>query len=286
MTQMLSEVSIAVKRSSVISVKALPFVKWAGGKRSLVPTILKLRPYTFNTYWEPFLGGGAVFFALEHESLITRAKLSDINMQLILTYQMIKENPDLVIDLLHIHADNNLRRGKEYYYEVRQAEEQPSAEELAARFIYLNKTCFNGLYRVNRKGEFNVPYGKYDNPKICDEKNLRAVSLALLNADFKFDDFTNIQPGRGDFVYCDPPYDGTYANYDTEGFDSDDQIRLRECVDRWRRAGANVMLSNSNTSFIRELYADFNRHEVTGSRSLNSNGNGRGPVTELIITTY
>lgn len=286
MTEILSDVSVATKLPPVTRVKAQPFVKWAGGKRSLVPTILELRPRSFKTYWEPFLGGGAVFFALEHEGLITRAKLSDINMQLILTYQMIKENPDLVIDLLHIHTENNSRRGKEYYYEVRQAEEQPSAEEFAARFIFLNKTCFNGLYRVNRKGEFNVPYGRYDNPRICDEKNLHAASLALLNADLNFDDFTNIHPSRGDFVYCDPPYDGTYANYDADGFDKDDQIRLRESVERWHRAGVKVMLSNSDTCFIRELYADFNRHEVTGNRSINSNGNGRGSVTELIFTTF
>ncbi len=286
MTEILKEVSSAAGQSQISIAKARPFVKWAGGKRSLVPTILKLLPRTFNTFWEPFLGGGAVFFALEHEGSINMAKLSDINMQLILTYRMIKENPDSVIDLLRKHAKNNARKGKEYYYTIRQAEEQPSAEEFAARFIYLNKTCFNGLYRVNRKGEFNVPYGKYDNPKICGEKNLQAVSLSLLKTDLFFNDFTNIQPKRGDFVYCDPPYDGTYASYDAEGFNTDDQIRLRDCVERWRRAGAFVMLSNSNTSFIRELYADFNRHEVVGSRSINSNGNGRGPVTELIFTTY
>ena len=286
MSEILQEVYSTVKRSPVTRLKAQPFLKWAGGKRSLVPTILKLLPRTFNTFWEPFLGGGAVFFALEHEGCINMAKLSDINMQLILTYRMIKENPDLVIDLLRKHAKNNARKGKEYYYSIRQAEEQPSAEEIAARFIYLNKTCYNGLYRVNRKGEFNVPYGKYFNPNICDEMNLRAVSLALMRTDLRFEDFSKIVPNRGDFIYCDPPYDGTYANYDAEGFGKNDQIRLRNCVERWQRADASVMVSNSNSNFIRELYADFNLHEVTGKRSINSNGSGRGSVSELIITTY
>ncbi len=284
MTEILKEVSSAIERSQVTRVKAQPFLKWAGGKRSLVPEILRLLPTSFNTYWEPFLGGGAVFFALEGS--LRNARLSDINKELMLTYQTVKKQPDKVISLLHKHAKYHASHGKDYYYDVRKNNIELTSEELAANFIFLNKTCYNGLYRVNRNGYFNVPYGKYENPKICDESNLRAVSHALVNADIGFRDFTDIQPSSGDFVYCDPPYDGTYASYDAEGFDDRDQTRLRDHVLRWQQAGAKVMVSNSNTEFIRELYDDFHLHRVNGSRSINRNGSGRGSVTELIITSY
>ena len=261
--------------------EAHPFLKWAGGKRKLVPEIAARRPRTINAYWEPFVGGGAVYFALA--ALTSNATVSDVNAELVLTYKAIRDNPEEVIKRLRVHAEQHC---KDYYLSIR-AGMPTTSEGVAARLIYLNKTCFNGLYRVNRKGGFNVPMGRYKNPTICDTPNLRAASRVLQDTTIKVGDFTRqVAPEPGDFIYCDPPYDGTYTGYTGNGFGEDDQARLAEQVKEWHQAGAKVMVSNSDTPLIRGLYADFRKSEIQARRNINSNPNGRGPVVELIITTY
>ena len=216
MTEILQEVSSAAGQSQISIAKARPFVKWAGGKRMLIPTIIEYLPDGIETYWEPFLGGGAVYFSLASE--LKFACISDINSQLMLTYRIVKEKVEDLIHCLKEHVIQHSKAGAEYYYQIRNSDEELSPIELAARFIFLNKTCYNGLYRVNSRGEFNVPYGKYENPKILDVENLRAVSIALTKVNLSFGDFHDIKPKQGDFIYCDPPYHGTYANYAAEGF--------------------------------------------------------------------
>ncbi len=264
--------------------KARPFVKWAGGKRSLIPDIVSRLPDEFGTYWEPFVGGGAVYFALS--SRIKKAQLSDVNAELALSYQMLKKRPDQVIEVLDQHTSRH--SDTKYYYTVRNRSCTKDGAETAARFIYLNKTCYNGLYRVNKKGKFNVPRGSYTNPTIYDLDNLRAVNEVLQNATIRLGDFSSITPDSGDFVYCDPPYDGTFVGYDANGFTDDDQRRLRDCALKWHMQGSMVMLSNSDTALTRSLYADkpFRMHHVSAPRNINSNGGGRKAVAELIITTY
>ena len=264
--------------------QARPFLKWAGGKRTLIPEIERhLPPESINVYWEPFLGGGAVFFAFG--SRISSAQISDINPELALTYQVVRNNPEELISQLNGHARQHSKR---YYLRVRKVTGTPSSIEVAARFIYLNKTCFNGLYRVNKKGQFNVPMGSYKNPTICDEDNLRLASNALRKATIRLGDFSKITPGFGDFVYADPPYDGTFSGYDSSGFDESDHQRLRDAALRWHRSGASVMISNADTPFIQELYGQepFHIDSVSAPRNINSNGKGRGAVPELLITTY
>ena len=230
---------------------AIPFVKWAGGKRAIMPSLSKHIPERIGTYWEPFVGGGAVFFALANR--MDRAILSDTNAELLLTYSAVKDDVENLIDCLKGHAVKH--KAKDYYMSVRRQE--PSERlEVAARFIYLNKTCFNGLYRVNKSGKFNVPKGKYDNPTICNEERLRAASKALAKATISLGDFgKTVQPEQDDFIYCDPPYDECFTNYQAGGFQKDDQKRLRGAVDRWVARGAQVMVSNSDTALIRRLYS-------------------------------
>ena len=263
--------------------RARPFVKWAGGKRSVVPEIAQRLPESIGTYWEPFAGGGAVFFALD--SRIGSAQLSDVNAELALTYQVVRNHPAALIDLLTEHAE---RHSRTYYLSVRKRTGTPTAVEVAARFIYLNKTCFNGLYRVNKKGQFNVPMGRYKNPTICDSKGIKAASQVLSKASVRIRDFAKISPSPGDFVYCDPPYDGTFTGYDAGGFDDAHQKRLRDSAVQWHNGGAFVMLSNADTPLIRTLYgqAPFTIHEITAPRTINCDGNGRESVGELLITTY
>lgn len=264
--------------------RARPFVKWAGGKRSLIPEIAQLLPDTINLYWEPFVGGGAVFFALD--SRIKIARLSDINAELALAYHVVKQHPEGLIARLAAHADRHAE--KDYYYEVRKMTDSKDSVEVAARFIYLNKTGYNGLYRVNKKGEFNVPKGRYTNPTICDADAIRNASAVLQKATVKFQDFERVEPGAGDFVYCDPPYDGAFAEYAAGRFDDDDQRRLRDAALKWHRIGATVMVSNADTPLIRNLYsaAPFVLHEVSAPRQINCKGDERGAASELLITTY
>ena len=230
---------------------AKPFLKWAGGKSNLLPELLKRIPDQINTYWEPFVGGGAMFFAIY--SRVERAVISDINEELILTYEVVRDNVSELIDELQDHQQNHCR---EYYYHIRN--ERFSANQKtkrAARLIYLNKTCYNGLYRVNSKGEFNVPIGSYKNPKILDQETLIYSSNALQNVSLLCGNFGEIvKPSRNDFIYCDPPYDETFADYDRSGFDTVSQNFLRDAVMNWTCCNANVMVSNSNTDLINQIY--------------------------------
>lgn len=265
---------------------ARPFVKWPGGKRSLVGEIAKSFPKKFKLYWEPFVGGGAVFFSLADRA--ERAILSDSNSELMLAYGVIRNELESLIKTLRFHEHRH-RDNAEYYYEVRNQKPRLLARK-AARFIYLNKTCFNGLYRVNRSGKFNVPKGEYSNPTICDETNLRAVSQRLQNTIlFPSSSFEKtVQPSLGDLVYCDPPYHNTFTKYQAGGFDERDQKNLRDAALSWSRLGAKVILSNNDTELIRELYSDqeeFCIREVHATRAINRDGKGRGVVPELIIET-
>lgn len=230
---------------------AAPFIKWAGGKRALIPDIAKRFPEHVGTYWEPFVGGGAVFFTMADR--IGRAILSDRNEELVVAYQVVKDQVDDLIEALRAHERGHCRDEK-YYLRVR-AQEPTSALDVAARFIYLNKTCYNGLYRVNKAGRFNVPKGRYKNPDICNAERLRAASRVLGKATIRIGDFERVvRPEADDFVYCDPPYDDCFTGYQADGFNADDQERLRDAIQGWAAAGADVMMSNSDTPLIRRLY--------------------------------
>ncbi len=268
--------------------KAMPFVKWAGGKRALAKELASLMPNAFETYWEPFVGGGALFF--EVSGRITQAFLSDTNTELITCYSAVKRNPEPLIAALKSHA---ARHSKTYYYAVRSRHTLEDSTEIAARLIYLNRTCFNGLYRVNKKGKFNVPMGSYANPKIVNETNLRACSVALQSAAVESLDFKDIEPADGDFVYCDPPYaplsaTASFTSYTKDNFGRHDQINLRDIALKWHREGVKVMISNSDTDLIRNLYGSspFTIQVVQAPRMVNSKADKRGPVNELVITTY
>lgn len=279
----LERASKYMQYSYVEKSSAAPFVKWAGGKRVLIPAIVRHFPEKIGIYREPFVGGGAVFFAFADR--IHKAILSDSNKELITTYQIVKDQVDDLVDALRAHERNH--KGVNYYHCVR-AKDPSSNLEIAARFIYLNKTCYNGLYRVNKKGKFNVPMGSYKNPDICNEGRLRAASKALKKATLRVGDFDElVTPDAGDFIYCDPPYDDCFTGYQAGGFSAEDQERLRNTADKWKQVGARVMLSNSDTPLIRGLYgADYHLHKTTAPRPINSRGNGRGATAELIITSY
>ena len=265
--------------------RARPFVKWAGGKRTLIPDIARILPENIGIYWEPFVGGGAVFFALD--SRVGTARLSDLNCELALAYQMVKRCPEELIEHLSVHAEQHAF-DKDYYYRIRKMTHSQDAVAVVARFIYLNKTCYNGLYRVNKNGQFNVPRGSYSNPTICDAAEIRKASEVLKKASIKFQDFDRIDPSQGDLVYCDPPYDGTFSGYVSLGFGGEEQRRLRDSALKWHRLGANVIISNADTQLIRTLYGGtpFHLHEVSAPRSINSKGDDRGPIADLLITTY
>ena len=264
---------------------ARPFVKWAGGKRALIAKITQLLPENITTYWEPFVGGGAVYFALNGR--VKTARLSDFNAELALTYQMVKQQPENLIKKLTTHAKNHFTINK-YYYKIRKTPHSRDSLEVAARFIYLNRTCYNGLYRVNKTGRFNVPMGRYKNPQICDADAIRKASIALQKANIQFGDFEQTYLRGADFIYCDPPYDGTFSNYTSDGFTINDQRRLRDAALKWHKIGARVMISNADTPLVRELYgqAPFITRGVLAPRQINCNGDDRGTTPELIITTY
>lgn len=266
---------------------AAPFLKWAGGKRRLIPYLTQHFPDQTDIYWEPFVGGGAVFFTMADR--IDHAVLSDVNKDLIITYQVVQTRVDDLIAALKIHQRNHLKF-YEYYQRVR-AQEPQEALEIASRFIYLNKTCYNGLYRVNSRGKFNVPRGIYKNPDICNEDRLREASKVLAKAEIRVGDFEKIvQPSADDFVYCDPPYDECFTNYKAGGFTKQDQERLKAAIDTWVEMGAKIMANNSDTPFVRKLYQQrgmrYALHEAEAPRMINAKASGRGSAAELIITSY
>jgi len=273
--------------STIITTKPKPFVKWVGGKRQIMEKLRIRLPESYSEYYEPFVGGGALLFGLQPE----KATINDLNSELINTYKVIKNSVNELIGQLAIH-DNR----EEYFYTLRAIQPEELSEiERAARFIFLNKTCFNGLWRVNKKGEFNAPFGRYKNPNYRDEDTLRAVSDYLNKAevDILCDDFDKAVENAqgGDFIYFDPPYQpisttANFTSYHKRGFNEYDQVRLAETFRRLDSIGCYVMLSNSDTSFIKELYKDFTIDIVSAKRAINCKGNGRSGAKEVIIRNY
>lgn len=265
-----------------MTIKTTPFIKWAGGKRGIMKELVSRFPKNINNYYEPFVGGGAVFFTNNFKN----SNLSDLNQDLIITYNIIKNNPKELIDLLIIHNKNH---SKEYFYKIRLQHNLTNPIEIASRFIYLNKTCFNGLYRVNKSGEFNVPFGKYKNPNIIQKDNILACHNKLENTNIKYQEYNKINSKAGDFVYFDPPYypiDQKYfTSYTKYGFTQKDHIELRDFALNLIDNGVNIMISNSDTKYTRELYniPEFKINTIIAPRYINANGN-RIPIKELIIT--
>ncbi len=264
-------------------------LKWAGGKGRLLPELLARLPASFGAYHEPFVGGGALFFALVGAGRLGRVYLSDANAALIDVYLALRDDVEGVIAALRHH-----RYERDHFYRVRaQQPEELSLPERAARVIYLNKTCYNGLYRENSTGQFNVPFGRYVNPTICDEPNLRAAAAALQGVDISRRRFDSVldYAKPGDFVYFDPPYvplssTANFTSYDRAGFGPDDQRQLRDVFAELGRRGVRAMLSNSDTPFVRELYAGFHVEQVLAARAVNSKASGRGKVAEVLVLNY
>lgn len=269
-----------------------PVVKWVGGKRQLLDEITPLLPRRIPTYCEPFLGGGAVLFAVQP----SKAVVNDLNGDLITVYETIRDDVDVLIESLKKHENT-----QEYFYAIRDIDRDKEGYRLlpkvekASRLIYLNKTCFNGLFRVNSSGEFNAPFGHYKNPNIVNEPVLRAVSKYFRSADIAFfsEDFavTLQKVGKGGFVYLDPPYDpisdtSSFTGYNKGGFDRNEQIRLKECCDELTRRGVKFMLSNSATEFIKELYKDYEITIVKAKRAINADATKRGAIEEVLIRNY
>ena len=271
----------------------VPFLKWAGGKRQLMPEIREMLPdgVTTHPYYEPFIGGGALFFEL----LPKRAVINDYNEELINVYTVIIDNPSELIEDLKRHKNT-----AEYFYKIRAIDRQPLFSNLtrierASRIIYLNKTCYNGLYRVNNAGEFNSPFGRYKNPNIVNEPVIKAVSKYLNSSQIQISscDYALILKDipTDSFVYLDPPYhpiseSSSFTGYVQGGWDEGDQLRLRDVCNRLRDNGIKFLLSNSASDFIREIYSDYNIHIVQAKRSVNSNSSRRGQVDEFLIRNY
>ncbi len=266
-----------------------PFLKWVGGKGQLLPELLARIPREFSGYHEPFLGGGALFFALTRKGILRGKKvhLSDSNEELVSTYQAIQDDVEAVIESLQ-----QFQYDRDQFYEVRAWDWKALPPPLAAaRMIYLNRTGFNGLYRVNSKGGFNVPFGRYNKPRICDAENLRAVAKALRGAKLRNASFEEAvrRTRKGDLVYFDPPYEpvsrtSNFVAYARQGFGREDQERLASEFERLDRKGVMVMLSNSSAAWVKNRYRQF--EEVQASRLVNAKATGRGRVAEVIVTSY
>ena len=280
----------------MVSVNPLvkPFVKWAGGKRQLVPTILANylpKNYNLQTYYEPFIGGGALLFSLQPK----KAVINDSNAELINCYRIIKNSLDELIEDLKNHKNDEY-----YYYEIRDWDREKNFKsktevQRASRIIFLNKTCYNGLFRVNSQGQFNVPFGKYKNPNILDIAVLKAVNkylnenqVRILNSDFQE---AVKDAKRGDFIYLDPPYDpvsetASFTGYDVNGFNKQEQRRLKEVFDDLNSRGCHILLSNAYTEFIEDLYKDYLHTKISAIRAINCNGKKRGKVDEILVKNY
>jgi len=268
-----------------------PVLKWAGGKRQLLSEIDKYIPNRITTYYEPFIGGGAVLFDMQPKKAI----INDFNSELINVYLTIKNNVDELIVDLTTHKNE-----EDYYYKVREMDRTGELELLtdvqkASRIIFLNKTCYNGLFRVNAQGQFNTPFGKYKNPNIVNDIVLKAVSkylnendVTLINGDFE-ESLFGIR--KGNFVYFDPPYfplsdSSSFTGYTLDGFSKDDQIRLKKVCDKLNQKGIKFLLSNSSAPFILDLYKDYKIEMVGATRSINSVGESRGEVQEVLVRNY
>jgi DNA adenine methylase len=271
---------------------AQPFLKWAGGKRQLLPAIKEYLPVNFTEYYEPFIGAGAVLFSLQPK----KSTINDTNSELVNCYQVIKDRPEELLKLCQKHQENN---SKEYYYQLREQDRQDdfhrrTSVERAARIIYLNKTCFNGLFRVNHSGQFNVPYGKYKNPVIAYPAVIRAISAYLnqaqvhiLNGDFEQ---AVSKAKNGAFIYFDPPYHplsdtSSFTGYSMNGFGEQEQIRLKEVCDELTKRNCQVLASNSAAPLIKSLYNDprYKLVEVKATRAINAVASKRGRINELLI---
>lgn len=270
-----------------------PVLKWVGGKRQLIPEVEKYFPSIkdISTYYEPFVGGGAVLFHFRPR----KAVINDVNEELINLYKVIKDDVEsLIKDLERYYNDEKL------YYEIRALDRSPNFNNLtnverASRIHFLNKTCYNGLYRVNSSGEFNTPFGRYKNPNIKNEAVLRAVSfyfnknnIKILNGDFE-EALKGIR--KGSFVYFDPPYypisdSSNFTGYSLGGFDKDEQIRLKRLCDKLNERGIRFLLSNSSAEFIKNLYQDYDIVQVNANRSINSIGSERGKIEEVLVKNY
>lgn len=267
------------------------FIKWAGGKTQLLRQFETFFPTQFNKYYEPFLGSGAVFFYLRNLYPEKGFFLSDNNAELINCYEIVKNELEILLELLKEHRS---KHGKDYYYAQRNMDtSELSKIELAARFIYLNKTCFNGLYRVNSKGKFNVPMGSYKNPSIFQEKDLRKSNELLQDVTLKTMPFEKIIKiaQKNDFVYFDPPYHplsptSSFTSYTSNSFSEKDQIRLAEVYRELDKKGCLLMLSNSYSEFILELYGGYRIEQVSAKRMINCNGKKRGAIPEAVVMNY
>ena len=271
-----------------------PVLKWVGGKRQLLNDIIPMIPTNYSIYVEPFIGGGAVLFELQPKKAI----INDFNSELINVYTVIRDYPDELIKELQFHKENN---SSEHFYAVREYDRKPelfsqmTPVQKAARIIYLNKTCYNGLYRVNSAGQFNSPYGKYKNPNIINETVIRAMSkyfnennIVIKNGDFK-DALKGLR--KGAFVYLDPPYmpissSSSFTGYTENGFDEDKQRELKALCDRLDKKGIKFLQSNSDCEFIRELYNGYKIKTIKAKRVINSKGNSRGEINEVLIYNY
>ena len=274
-------------------IKGKPFVKWAGGKRQILDKLNKYIPTNFDTYYEPFVGGGALLFDLAPK----KAVINDSNEELMNVYNVLCDYSKYskMCKLLNKYEANH---SEEFYYEIRNMDKEKSFSRIsdykkAARTLYLNKSCFNGLYRVNKKGEFNVPFNKNKKVNTYDGENLLTIHYFLTNNDIKIEclDFEESvkTAKKGDFVYFDPPYDSdtsTFNSYTEEGFGKEEQRRLAQTFKELDSRGVYVMLSNHNTILVNELYKDYNIHIIEAKRSINSKGSKRGNVEEVIITNY
>ena len=266
-----------------------PVVKWVGGKRQLMKEIKNNMPANYNNYFEPFIGGGALFFELKNEGCY----INDYNDELINLYQVIKDNPVGLIEDLKHHTNT-----EDYYYHIREMDRSPNYSQIstitrASRLMFLNRTGYNGLYRVNRSGQNNVPFGRYKNPKIVDEENIMSCSELLQKTTITKGDFENIKGHikKEDFIYFDPPYvpisdTSSFTSYTANGFDDDMQRRLKILCDYIDDIGAYFMLSNSCAAMIQDLYKKYTIKMVTANRALNCKANGRGKVNEVLVMNY
>lgn len=282
--------AFAIQFSVEYKNRARPFLKWIGGKTQLLPELLKRVPEQYGTYHEPFIGAGALFFALQPKV----AHIGDANGELILAWNILKHHPaELIAELKKPQYAN----AAEAFYEIRSRDltfdSEASGVEIAARMIYLNKTCFNGLYRVNKAGKFNSPYGKYENPTVCDEENIWKVAAALHDSvHVHQEDFTKVSERavKGDFVFCDPPYiplspTSNFTSYTAGGFGLVEHTRLRDLALELKNRGVHVLLSNSGSRVTEDLYGkDFSLEPVAARRSVNSKGDGRGAIKEYVIS--
>ena len=270
--------------TTAVPPRAKPFMKWAGGKTDSVPTILDVLPERISTYFEPMVGGGAVFFALADAKRFENCRLGDTNDDLMTCYGVIKHDVEALIALLKTWDHSKSR------FATLRAEPKGKLVYRAARMIYLNRTCFNGLYRVNRSGQFNVPFGRYTNPLICDEDNLRRVAAVLRDAGLvtgPYDVLNFAKPG--DAVYIDPPYvpvskTSSFTQYGPNAFGTAEHVKLAQAFYDLAARGVSVALSNSDTEFVRILYGDYHVRELKVKRRINSKAANRGAVPELLIT--